>query len=54
MAMLHRVTSRSLLDNRCPTKHNTQGGVAAGDAIAGLNPGSLRRDTWTVHTYPRP
>jgi len=43
----YEVTSRSLLDNGRPTKHNTQGGVAAGDATAGLNPGSLRRDTCT-------
>jgi hypothetical protein len=41
------VTSRSLLDNGCPTKYNTQGGVITDDATAGLNPGSLMRDTCT-------
>ena len=41
------VTSRSLLDNGRPTKHNTKGGVATGDATAGLNPGSLKRKACT-------
>lgn len=44
---IYGVTSRSLLDNGRPTKHNTQGGVATDDATAGLNPGSLKRDTCT-------
>jgi hypothetical protein len=47
VAVQYGVTSRCLLDNGRPTKHNTQGGVATGDATAGLNPGSLRRDTCT-------
>ena len=41
------MTSHSLLDNGRPAKYNTQGGVDTGDAIAGLNPGSLKRDTCT-------
>jgi len=35
------------LDNGRPTKRNTQGGVATGDATAGLIPGSFKRDTCT-------
>ena len=47
MAVQYGMTSRSLLDNGRPTKHNTQGGVATGDATAELILGSLERDTCT-------
>lgn len=47
MAEQYWVTFCNLLDNGRPTKHNTQRSAATGDAVAGLNLGSLKKDTYT-------